>query len=38
MLGKKQLYASSMGINLYELNNDQRMAFTMHVWSDFIHF
>jgi len=31
MLAKKQIFASSMGINLYELNNDPRLTMTIHV-------
>ena len=31
MLTKRNFYASSMGLNLYELNNDPRMAMTMHI-------
>jgi hypothetical protein len=31
MSAKKQFYASSLGINLFELNNDPRLTFTMHV-------
>lgn len=31
MLTKRNFYASSLGLNLYELNNDPRMTMTMHV-------
>jgi hypothetical protein len=28
---KKQLFASSLGISFYEMNNDPRLTYTMHV-------
>jgi hypothetical protein len=31
MSARKQMYASNLGLNLYELNNDPRLTFTMHV-------
>lgn len=31
---KRFQYASTLGINLYELNNDPRLSFTYHIWSD----
>lgn len=31
MLTKRNFYASSLGLNLYELNNNPRMTMTIHV-------
>jgi Na+/H+ antiporter NhaD/arsenite permease-like protein len=28
---KKQLFASSLGISFFEINNDPRLTYTMHV-------
>ncbi len=32
MHNKKLQYASSLGISFFELDNDPRLTYTMHVW------